>query len=71
MATAPPTSVDAQPPFYTCPECQLTYDEAQWAERCAAWCRAHHSCNLAITAHSREVTNRGKPQAPRDSLSAG
>ncbi len=38
--------------FYTCPECGLRYAELSWAKQCEAWCRKHHSCNLAITKHA-------------------
>ena len=44
-----------EPPTYQCSYCQLTFDERHWQEACEAWCAAHQSCNLAITAHSREA----------------
>ncbi|HEX6122124.1 MAG TPA: hypothetical protein VFY89_03135 [Ktedonobacterales bacterium] len=50
-------------PTYQCSYCQLTFDEQHWQEACEAWCAAHQSCNLAITAHSREVQ---AAQARRD-----
>jgi hypothetical protein len=56
-------------PYYTCPLCNLTYDEESWAQQCEAWCREHQSCNLAITAYSREVQERRKRQEPSVRLS--
>ena len=37
---------------FVCPECGLTYKEAEWAKKCASWCKEHHSCNLEIIKHS-------------------
>ncbi len=37
---------------FACPECGLSYKEAEWAKKCAAWCKEHHSCNLEITKHA-------------------
>jgi len=34
--------------LYQCPECGLHYEEKDWAEKCEAWCKEHHSCNLEI-----------------------
>ncbi len=39
---------------YQCEECGLHYDEREWAEKCEAWCREHHTCNLEIIAHAQE-----------------
>jgi len=41
----------------TCPECGLKYADKKWAEKCEAWCKTHHSCNLEITAHAEKETN--------------
>lgn len=38
--------------LYTCPECGFTYAESAWAEKCAAWCKEHKSCNIEITKHA-------------------
>lgn|GEM_PF-1543799 len=46
-----------QPTTFACPICGLTFDEQKWAKECEAWCRAHASCSLTITAHSREVSH--------------
>lgn len=40
--------------LFVCPECGLSYKEAEWAKKCAAWCKEHHSCNLEITKHAVE-----------------
>lgn len=37
---------------FVCPECGFCYEDAEWAKKCAAWCREHHSCNLEITEHA-------------------
>ncbi|MBI4021367.1 MAG: hypothetical protein HY369_03925 [Candidatus Aenigmarchaeota archaeon] len=37
---------------FRCPVCGLHYPDATLAEKCAAWCRTHQSCNLAITRHA-------------------
>ena len=39
---------------YQCEECKLYYLNREWAEKCEAWCRAHHSCNLEIIEHAHE-----------------
>lgn len=38
--------------LFACPECGFAYREPEWAKKCAAWCKEHHSCNLVITAHA-------------------
>lgn len=43
---------DAPERMFMCPECGLSYKEAEWAKKCGAWCKEHHSCNLEITLHS-------------------
>jgi hypothetical protein len=35
--------------LYKCPECRLNYKEKEWMNKCEAWCKEHHSCNLEIT----------------------
>ncbi len=40
---------------HVCDECQLVYDERQWAEKCEEWCSAHHTCNIAITKHAKKT----------------
>jgi hypothetical protein len=44
------------PPNFACPECGLHYADEAVAQQCAAWCIAHNSCNLEITALSLERT---------------
>ncbi len=36
---------------YACEECGYIYAQKEWAERCEAWCREHHSCNPEILRH--------------------
>ena len=38
--------------FYVCEECGFAYEDRDWAEKCEAWCREKHSCNIEITKHS-------------------
>ncbi len=42
-------SSDQPDKVFACPECGLSYKEVEWAKKCAAWCKEHHSCNLEIT----------------------
>lgn len=42
---------------YQCEECDFHYEEKAQAEKCEAWCKEHHSCNLEITAHALENKN--------------
>ena len=37
---------------FVCPECGLSYEDAEWAKKCAKWCAEHKSCNLDIIKHS-------------------
>ncbi len=37
-----------------CDICGFHYKEKEWAEKCEAWCKEHHSCNLEITEHAEE-----------------
>ncbi len=39
---------------YKCEECGFHYNDRKWAERCQKWCIRHKSCNIEITAHSKE-----------------
>ncbi len=39
---------------YRCKECGLHYKERTLAEKCEAWCKEHHSCNLEIIKDSVE-----------------
>ena len=45
---------DREKKLYQCPECGLHYEEKEWAEKCEAWCREHHTCNIEITSHAIE-----------------
>jgi len=37
--------------LYQCEICGYQYEDKEWAEKCEAWCKEHHSCNLEIIAH--------------------
>lgn len=39
---------------YVCPECDKTYKDAQWAKKCAAWCKENHANNPEITKNATE-----------------
>ena len=39
--------------LYQCEECGFAYAEKEWAEKCEAWCKERHSCNLEITSHGK------------------
>ncbi|MBS3126690.1 hypothetical protein J4228_00835 [Candidatus Woesearchaeota archaeon] len=34
--------------FYLCPQCNMKYAEKSTAEKCEAWCKKYHSCNINI-----------------------
>jgi len=40
--------------LYQCEECGFHYGDKDWAEKCEAWCRESHSCNIEITSHAEE-----------------
>ncbi|MDO8513035.1 MAG: hypothetical protein Q7S37_00840 [bacterium] len=46
--------------LYECPECHLLYKEKEWMNKCEAWCKEHHSCNLEIIAHAIENEKENK-----------
>ncbi len=37
---------------YSCPICHFKYKDSQWAEKCEAWCKEHHTCNVEIIKHA-------------------
>jgi hypothetical protein len=41
---------------FICPECNLSYKDAKWAKKCAAWCKERKSCNLEIIKHAVQKT---------------
>ena len=43
--------------LYECLECHLKYKDKERAEKCEAWCKEHHSCNLEITEHAIKNNN--------------
>ena len=40
--------------LYQCEECGFHYEDKKQAEKCQAWCKEHHSCNIEITASAIE-----------------
>lgn len=40
--------------LHKCPECGLHYKDKKQSEKCRAWCKEHHSCNLEITSYAIE-----------------
>lgn len=40
--------------LFQCPECGLRYAEKEIAEKCEAWCKEHHSCNLDIIKYAEK-----------------
>lgn len=36
---------------WQCEICGYQYEDKDWAEKCEAWCKKNHSCNLEIIAH--------------------
>ena len=40
--------------LYQCEECGFHYEDKAQTEKCEAWCREHHSCNLEITVNAIE-----------------
>ena len=38
--------------LYLCEECGMAYKEKEWAQKCQAWCKEHHTCNLEIIEHA-------------------
>lgn len=38
--------------LFVCAECGLEYKDAEWAKKCAAWCKEHQSCNMDIIKHA-------------------
>lgn len=37
--------------LYQCEECDFKYADKAYAQKCEAWCKENHSCNLEITEH--------------------
>ncbi len=38
--------------LHQCGECGLQYADKAWAEKCEAWCKEHHTCNVEVIAHA-------------------
>ena len=45
-------SMSNQEKTFACSECGLAYQEREWAQKCRAWCKEHHTCNVEITKHA-------------------
>ena len=43
--------------LYQCEECNLKYENKEWAQKCEAWCKEHHSCNLEIIKQAIQENN--------------
>jgi len=37
--------------FHQCQACGYQHEEKEWAEKCEAWCKEYHRCNLDIIKH--------------------
>ena len=48
--------------YYQCDECKFYYKNKAQAEKCQAWCKKNHSCNIEITksAVDPKKENKGK-----------
>lgn len=55
-------NVIADKNLYQCEVCGFHYREKKTAEKCEAWCRAHHTCNIEITKEAVENEADGKQQ---------
>jgi hypothetical protein len=51
--------------IYQCEECGFQYAEKEWAEKCEAWCKEHHSCNIEITSHAIPPADSSPASAPK------
>ena len=40
--------------YYKCKECGMRYADKTWVQKCEAWCKEHHTCNLEIIQHAVE-----------------
>ncbi len=49
--------------YFQCEECGFQYAEKEWADKCEAWCKEHHSCNIEITAHAIRDKNDEEPKS--------
>ncbi len=38
--------------LYVCEECGMAYAEKKWAQKCEAYCKKYHACNLKIIGHA-------------------
>ncbi|MBR9691573.1 hypothetical protein GOV06_02205 [Candidatus Woesearchaeota archaeon] len=38
--------------FYICEKCNFAYKEKELAEKCEAFCKKNHQCNIKITKHA-------------------
>jgi len=38
--------------LFQCKECNLVYENKKLAEKCEAYCKEHHACNIELIANS-------------------
>lgn len=43
--------------YYLCEECDFAYKDQETAEKCEAWCKKYHSCNMEITKYAVNIQN--------------
>ena len=48
------TIIEEESKSYQCEECGFNYQEKEWAEKCEAWCKEHHTCNIEIIKHATQ-----------------
>ncbi len=41
--------------YFQCEECSFVYEDKELAEKCEAWCKEKHSCNIEITKHAVKI----------------
>ncbi len=41
--------------YYQCEICKFIYKDKKLAEKCEAWCKKHHSCNIEITKNAIKI----------------
>ena len=44
--------------YHQCEICKFYYKERKLAEKCQNWCKEHNSCNIEITRHAVQLTDK-------------